>query len=153
LIPERCEVRILVMVIAATALLTACTLSGSNTPEAKRATKTTMPGARQTLAGLSQDVKGKILLHHVEEQGQASTWSTDLKVGTSFRLAIDCVGADGTMMVRVGKSQFPRRCSTGPGDIRTSTIPNRLEIRRIEVGAPPGAKWAILISQPPKAEQ
>ncbi|MGW0589806.1 hypothetical protein [Streptosporangium sp. NPDC002607] len=145
--------RILVTVIAATALLAACTPSVSNIPEAKHVTKTTIPGARQTLADISQGVKTKILLHHVEKQGQASTWSTDIKVGTSFRLATDCVGADGIMMVRVGKSQFPRRCSTGPGDIRTSTIPNRIEVSRIAVEAPLGAEWSILIARPSKAEQ
>ncbi|NRQ34294.1 hypothetical protein HII36_20910 [Nonomuraea sp. NN258] len=105
----------------------------------------------RALVDLSKRAKGKVLLHHVDDEGQTYRWTTRLKMGTSFRLDVDCVEASGTMIVRIGKSQLPHQCSARPGGVRFSTIPDKAAVRSIQVEAPKGAKWAILIWKPPQS--
>ncbi|MER6512825.1 hypothetical protein ABT158_38870 [Nonomuraea sp. NPDC001636] len=109
------------------------------------------PPVNRALADLSKSAKGKVLLHHVDEEGQARRWTTKLKMGASFRLEVDCVGASGTIIVRVGKSQLPHQCSIDPGGVRVSMIPDDVAVRSVKVEAPEGAKWAILIWKPPQS--
>lgn len=109
------------------------------------------PAVTRTLTDLVRGAKGKVLLHHVDRKGQNTVWSTELNMGTSFRLSIDCVEASGVMTVLIDQSRLPHQCSVGPNDIRISTVPDELALRSIKVEVPKGAKWAILISKPPQS--
>ncbi|MER6578623.1 hypothetical protein [Nonomuraea sp. NPDC001023] len=104
------------------------------------------------LADLAKSAKGKVLLRQVDEEGRSDRWSTKLRMGTSFRLEVDCVRASGTMIVRVGETQLPHQCSAGPGGVRVSTIPDDVAVRSVKVEAPKGARWAILIWKPPQSQ-
>ncbi|MGW2215192.1 hypothetical protein ACWCSD_09400 [Nonomuraea sp. NPDC001684] len=107
------------------------------------------PPVNRALADLTKSAKGKVLLHHVDEQGRTDRWTTKLKMRASFRLEVDCVGASGTIIVRVGRTQLPHQCSIEPGGVRVSMIPDDAAVRSVKVEAPEGAQWAILIWQLP----
>ncbi|MFI7464085.1 hypothetical protein [Nonomuraea sp. NPDC049646] len=109
------------------------------------------PPVNRVLADLSRSAKGKVLLHHVEEDGQTHRWATKLSMGKSFRLEVDCLGASGTMIVRVDGSQLPHQCNAEPGGVRVSVVPDPVAVRSVKVEAPKGARWAILLWQPPES--
>lgn len=149
--------RIFIVAIVAISLMGGCAVSirdqhgaGSEPPPRLLVDP---PTVTRALTDLARGVKGKVLLHHVDGEGQNTSWSTKLKMGTSFRLSIDCVEASGVMTVLVDQSRLPHQCSVGPNNIRISTVPDEVAVRSIKVEVPKGAKWALLISKPPKSEQ
>ncbi|WP_214316617.1 hypothetical protein [Nonomuraea sediminis] len=148
--------RIFIAAIAAIPLLAGCAVSisgGEHASSSERAPHGLIdpPAVTRPLTDLARGVKGKVLLHHVDGEGQNTGWSTKLKMGTSFRLSMDCVEASGVMTVLIDQSRLPHQCSTGPGNIRVGMIPDELAVRTIKVKVPKGAKWAILISKPPQS--
>lgn len=144
-----------VAAIAVASLLSGCAISfpGQQSSERESPPRALIdpPAVNRALADLSKGVKGKVWLHHVDEEGQNRRWTTRVKMGTSFRLEVDCVGASGTMMVRIDGSQLPHQCSIGPNGVRISTIPDDVAVRSIKVEAPEGARWAVLIWKPPQS--
>lgn len=147
--------RIFIVAIVAISLLGGCAVSirdqpGSGSELVPRGL-IDPPAVSRPLADLARGVKGKVLLHHVDGKGQNTAWSTKLRMRTSFRLHVDCVEASGMMTVLIDRSRLPRQCSIGPTSVRISTIPNKPAVRSIKVEVPAGAKWAILISNPPQS--
>ncbi|MET8162593.1 hypothetical protein ABZT47_40090 [Sphaerisporangium sp. NPDC005289] len=52
------------------------------------------PPPARPLVDLRTKVKGKVLLHHVADDGDAE-WAGKLKVGNSYKIAVDCAGSQG----------------------------------------------------------
>lgn len=145
--------RTVLVAIAAISLLGGCAASIRDQPvpgsELVPRGLVDLPAVSRPLADLAQGVEERVLLHHVDGEGRNTTWSTKLKMRTSFRLYMDCVEASGVMTVLVDQSRLPYQCSSRQTNVRIGTIPNGLLVRSIEVEVPRGAKWAILISDSP----
>lgn len=101
------------------------------------------------LVDLRTEVKGKILLHYVADSGDQAEWAGKLKVGNSYKVAVDCVGSQGTMMIVPRKGwKTVRQCSAGFGTYTVDNHPaSTPEAETLMIKAPHGARWAVLAVQ------
>jgi len=109
------------------------------------------PFRARPLVDLGRKVKGKVLLFHADEKAERSYWTAKVSLGTSFTVAVDCVGPEGELVIQaVGAVHMVRQCIAG---YTTYTVddypPQRPKAYKLVVRAPRGAKWAVLVSQLP----
>ncbi|SNS87240.1 hypothetical protein SAMN05216276_101858 [Streptosporangium subroseum] len=62
------------------------------------------------LADLTEDVKGKILVHHIDDKAEFTDWSQEVKLGSSYSISVDCIGAEGDIVIRIDDSLMSRPC-------------------------------------------
>jgi hypothetical protein len=63
-----------------------------------------------SLADLTEDVKGKIFVHHIDDKAELTDWSKGVKFGSSYSISVDCIGAEGDIVIRIDSSFMSRQC-------------------------------------------
>jgi hypothetical protein len=101
------------------------------------------------LVDLRKKVKGKVLLHHVGDSGEA-VWVGELKVGNSYKIAMDCTGSQEQLAIVMSEGfRTLRRCDAGYTTVTLDPYPvSKPRPRTLTVTAPPGAEWAVLVARP-----
>ncbi|MEV4370109.1 hypothetical protein AB0J71_23775 [Nonomuraea sp. NPDC049637] len=105
------------------------------------------PPARQ-LVDLRTKVKGNVLLHHVADSGDIE-WVGKLKVGTSYKIALDCAGSQGKLTIVMSEGfQALRQCAAGYTTYTIGDYPvSRPEPYTLTINAPADARWAVLVAR------
>ncbi|MEU6714324.1 hypothetical protein ABZ897_22895 [Nonomuraea sp. NPDC046802] len=95
--------------------------------------------------------KGTVVLSHVDEKAEQSSWTAAVRLGNTYKVAVDCVGPQGKLVIRVtGRINMVRQCIAGYTTLTSDGYPRKKsKVRHLTVEAPPGAKWAVLIVQLP----
>ncbi|MEV4221915.1 hypothetical protein [Nonomuraea sp. NPDC049725] len=137
-------VRFPVALLTALLMLTACSerVRGASVPAEKS------PSARP-LVDLRKEVKrkGKVLLHHIAKSGETD-WTGELKVGNSYKLAVDCTGSWGELAIALSESfRTTRRCSAGYTTFTLDNYPaKKPRPRTLTIKAPPDARWTVMVA-------
>ncbi|MFG6195083.1 hypothetical protein [Nonomuraea sp. JJY05] len=93
-------------------------------------------------------MKGKVLLHHVADGGE-DEWAGELKVGNSYKIAVDCAGSQGKLAIAISEGfQTLRQCAAGYTTFTLDNYPvSKPKPRTLTVKAPSGASWAVLVAR------
>jgi hypothetical protein len=132
-------------------LLTACSerLSAEPGPSAQvpAPSPSASPPPARPLVDLRKKVKGKVLLHHVAD-GDEDEWVGKLKVGSSYKIAMDCSGSQGKLAIAISEGfQTLRQCVAGYTTVTLDVYPGKKpKPRTLTVKAPSGASWAVLVA-------
>ncbi|MCK2215292.1 hypothetical protein MF672_016060 [Actinomadura sp. ATCC 31491] len=99
------------------------------------------------LIDLRTKVKGKVLLQHVADSGHQTKWAGKVKAGDFYKVAVDCVGSRGMLVIVPQKGwKSARQCSAGFG---AYTVDHRYAsesaVETVRIEAPSGARWAVLV--------
>ncbi|YCK40171.1 hypothetical protein ACNF49_40735 [Actinomadura sp. ATCC 39365] len=107
------------------------------------------PFKERPLTDLKIRAKGKVLLFHVNEKAERTDWTAQVALGTAFRVAVDCVGPEGTLVIQAPHAlHLNRQCIAGYTTYTVDDYPPKPpKTYKLRVQAPRGAKWAILITQ------
>lgn len=146
-------------VVLAVTLLLGCSAQGraERSPSAAAEPSRPFPSVSRSpfkarpLVDLKRKTRGKVLLFHTDGKAKQIYWTTKVRLGTSFTVAVDCVGPEGELVIQaVGAVHMVRQCIAG---YTTYTVddypPQRPKAYELVVRAPRGAKWAVLVSRLP----
>ncbi|MGW0804797.1 hypothetical protein [Nonomuraea sp. NPDC002799] len=97
---------------------------------------------------MKKKVKGKVVLSHAEKRAERTYWTEEVRIGNAYKVAVDCVGAQGTLSILATNGlNIARQCTAGYTTVTLDNYPVKAsETHRLTVQAPPGAKWAIVIA-------
>jgi hypothetical protein len=111
----------------------------------------TTPFKERALADLRRKVKGKAALFHTDEKAEQANWTARMRVGTYYKVAVDCVGSDGYLVVRATNGlNMVSQCFAGYNTWTVDNLPRKAPRNyKLTVQAPRGAKWAILVVRLP----
>ncbi|MFD2354810.1 hypothetical protein ACFSTC_44445 [Nonomuraea ferruginea] len=100
---------------------------------------------------LKKKAKGKNRLISRRQQGEHAYWTGRAKLGGSFKVAVDCVGPQGEVVIDgVEAFHFVRQCISGYTTYTVDRYPSGpLETHKVTVRASEGIKWAILVTHLP----
>lgn len=111
----------------------------------------TPPFKERALADLRRKIKGKTALFHADEKAEQSNWTARVKVGTYYKVAVDCVGSEKNLVVKATNGlNMVSQCFAGYNTWTVDNLPRKVPRNyKLTVQAPQGAKWAILIVRLP----
>ncbi|MFG1943426.1 hypothetical protein [Nonomuraea sp. NPDC048826] len=86
---------------------------------------------------------------YVDRKGERSFWKAHVRLGAAYLVAVDCVGAERDLVLRGDKvCNFVRPCAAGSTAYFVDDYPpKRLKTYEIQVQAPPGAAWAVMVTR------
>lgn len=145
--------------VTAAAMLLGCSAQGSIAPTSSAVTEPSRslpsvgvpPLENRPLADLRKKVKGKVVLFHADHKAEQPYWTAEVRLGSAFKVAVDCVGSREILVMHaVDSFQFNRQCFAGYTTYTVDNYPPKpLKTRQLKVHAPHGAKWAILVVRLP----
>ncbi|MFG2078613.1 hypothetical protein [Nonomuraea maritima] len=101
------------------------------------------------LVDLRTKVDGKVLLHHVADSGDEISWTGTVKVKGPYKVTVDCVGAQGMLMVAPHKGwKAVRQCGVKYGTYTVGGDPgSKPTVATLMIEAPQHAGWAVLVTR------
>lgn len=107
------------------------------------------PFKSRPLVDLKKKIKGEVIISHTDEKAEQAEWTAEIKIGNTYKVAVDCVGPEGKLQVQATNGlNVVRQCIAGYTVVTLDNYPQKPpKNHQLTVHAPPGAKWAILIAR------
>ncbi|MFI6595849.1 hypothetical protein ACIBHX_06355 [Nonomuraea sp. NPDC050536] len=104
------------------------------------------PTAQPHLPDLTQDVKGKIVAHHVDDKAKLTGWRTTVKVSRFYELWYTCLSGPGITVKVSDGSTLREKCDGEPHGVGADKLSKRKHPYTFRVSVQPGTRWAIVVS-------